>query len=773
MTKSRKAQVNRAEKSLSQNAVPHSRRSMTQGVTQAAAQAAAHHVPPGPAHRPQTPSSHARTHSGRRPAGPYLQRRGRMYYFRKRFPQVLAKNGGKPFLCLSLRTPLLSEAMSRAARLLAVLELEEISIMTDPIKQAMSGQKITALLTEATRQELGRILFKQDQGAPLSDDAIDARIERLDQECTDLKRRARRNDYSAVTAPLRAAASAAGIELPEEIPQELGRQAVALFRELKEIEAKSLDGHDARSEAKSMVSTFTSKPVDEFVSSRSVLLSDSWQQALNLYPSKHMKGNIDAIAKLALEFFGDVPVTSISETDQKRFFAWMARLPKKHGKAHGENRFTVAARRKGEPIKERKIVKKNDEIAAADLEDEIVTEEIRAREDISDLEKRALLAEKLKPRLTMTTIRRNRDGLNRMFRGAADLGCKDIPKALSYKQVELAIAAAAPDDPLYMRVTQPKIRMPWTEERIAQFLTCPIYTGCASPRARWRPGDMIIRDAFYWVPLLVLTLGSRIEEILLLKRKNLRLRNHVHCLALGAGCDVSGKTEDAERIVPVPQTLLDLGFVDWIRALDEDHGPLLFPEIARRTATGNVTEVFSKSLRIILSHLDLADFDEDFYAMRKTLSSILKRAKVDDGQRQALAGHKNGSILNLHYTAHHTQDLKAAVDKADFKIAIGYCAEHGHPVIKSCGLAPAESFAVDVVLSDDGEAEVIRVSQTGTEDSLFEFSRRKAPGDDDRSPREVLLTAAKEFRKIVGNHPLRLPRSPLKRAAVEYFHALG
>ncbi|MGR3631590.1 MAG: hypothetical protein ACU0A8_05665 [Limimaricola soesokkakensis] len=53
--------------------------------------------------------------------------------------------------------------------------------------------------------------------------------------------------------------------------------------------------------------------------------------------------------------------------------------------------------------------------------------------------------------------------------------------------------------------------------------------------------------------------------------------------------------------------------------------------------------------------------------MGKTLSSTLRSADVTDGQRQAIAGHKHGTVLNIHNTAHNTKDLKAAVDKADFR----------------------------------------------------------------------------------------------------------
>ncbi|OWY14767.1 hypothetical protein B6V72_05855 [Thioclava sp. F34-6] len=139
-----------------------------------------------------------------------------------------------------------------------------------------------------------------------------------------------------------------------------------------------------------------------------VLLSVAIARTFELWPSKAMKGNTQAIANLAMEFFGDAPVSTITRERQKAFFEWMARLPKINGKGHGKNRFSS----KG------KTLSKAFEISKADAEDAKITEEIRSRNDISVAEKRALLAEQLTPRLTRATIERNQGGLKRIFSSA-------------------------------------------------------------------------------------------------------------------------------------------------------------------------------------------------------------------------------------------------------------------------------------------------------------------------------------------------------------------
>ncbi|MCP1169026.1 DUF6538 domain-containing protein [Limimaricola litoreus] len=92
------------------------------------------------------PSARRTAPRGRRPAGPYLQRRGRIYYFRKRCPKVIREKGARNFLCFSLKTEIRVEAMRRATRLLAVINGIEDKVMNDNFEPALTpengGEKV-------------------------------------------------------------------------------------------------------------------------------------------------------------------------------------------------------------------------------------------------------------------------------------------------------------------------------------------------------------------------------------------------------------------------------------------------------------------------------------------------------------------------------------------------------------------------------------------------------------------------------------------------------
>jgi integrase len=622
-------------------------------------------------------------------------------------------------------------------------------------KKNLSPEMTKAVLLEAMRSELSEISAEESQAGPLSDTDIDQRIAALEAENQQLRQAARRKQWDDVQTLLKKASALISVDLPEPLPHDLGRRANVLKRHLNRVKIDVEDGDDVRTASRNILADHAVEDFDAFVQTP-VLLADAKIKTDELYPTKDMKRITAGVHRLLEEFLGNVPISTITKERQKEFLGWASRLPRTQGRGHGRNRHGQVG----------KIVTKAEEISKADAEDLLILEEIRSLAGVSDAEKRAMLADRLVPRVTINTLKKYRDAMNRMFKSAKELGA-DVPEAISYREMERHIKSLAPDDELYVRVTKPKIRMPWTKERISKLLTSPIYSGCASKHRRWQRGKLIIRDADYWVPLIVLMIGSRIEEILLLKRSDVRFRDGHYLLAIASGADNTGKTEDAKRLVPIPQLLLDLGFIEWFQALGQDHDILLFPEAAGRSQSGDVSSAYGKHLRRIFDHIGIGDFDEDFYALRKTFSSMLNRESVDDGERQAIAGHRHGSIINVHYTAHHINDLKEAVDKADFKLNIGRKRQYGFPVILSCDLAHGSTLDIEVILGDDNEAEAITVRDPRLAEPLFDCSKiGKLSG-------EALKQLVAKLRAVTDLRPLKLPKNALKRAAFEHLQALA
>lgn len=126
-----------------------------------------------------------------------------------------------------------------------------------------------------------------------------------------------------------------------------------------------------------------------------------------------------------------------------------------------------------------------------------------------------------------------------------------------------------------LRRKQPK---PYAEE-VRPLFRLPIFTGCASAEERGVPGPYVYHSALYFLPMFFVYLGARRAEVAGLDIDAVTRTINGPAIDLEPN-DVRGlKTEQSERMLPVPQEMLRLGFMDYVdrlRAIGYTH---LFPEL--------------------------------------------------------------------------------------------------------------------------------------------------------------------------------------------------
>ncbi|CAN0598156.1 unnamed protein product, partial [Laminaria digitata] len=168
----------------------------------------------------------------------------------------------------------------------------------------------------------------------------------------------------------------------------------------------------------------------------------------------------------------------------------------------------------------------------------------------------------------------------------------------------------------------------------------------------------IIRDAIYWVPLFMITMGVRPEEILQAAVTDVVRRDGILCLFVGEEEDAVLKNEQSRRVLPIPQILLELGFRQWVVQKRKAGETWLFPEVPPDKSHGRRSQIFGDRLRNLLKTLKLQHPREDIYAMRRTLSSKLMGLGIDTGTRQKILGHLEGTTIDRHYSDHGLLELK-------------------------------------------------------------------------------------------------------------------
>ena len=88
-------------------------------------------------------------------------------------------------------------------------------------------------------------------------------------------------------------------------------------------------------------------------------------------------------------------------------------------------------------------------------------------------------------------------------------------------------------------------------------------------------------DYQYWLPLLGLYTGARLNELSQLYRSDIVVVNGIHCLhiqAVNAGQRL--KNPSSERLILIHSKLKALGFLDFVASPKKKSKPRLFPELS-------------------------------------------------------------------------------------------------------------------------------------------------------------------------------------------------
>ena len=195
------------------------------------------------------------------------------------------------------------------------------------------------------------------------------------------------------------------------------------------------------------------------------------------------------------------------------------------------------------------------------------------------------------------------------------------------------------------------------------------------------------RPHYYWLPLIGLFTGARLNEVCQLYLSDIRqTASGVHYFDFNldgadkvrddADSDVvsdkSLKTVNAERVVPVHQKLIDLGFMEYVEALRKEGCIRLFPELSRDALKGYGKDPGKWFNSRYLDHkLKIPrNGKKTFHSFRHMVDSSLYAAGVDKLLVHQLLGHERGSSISENrYRKDLAPDkLVGVINKLEFKL---------------------------------------------------------------------------------------------------------
>ncbi len=237
--------------------------------------------------------------------------------------------------------------------------------------------------------------------------------------------------------------------------------------------------------------------------------------------------------RLFLEVCGDRPMADYRRGDVTTFLGTLRRMPNTYGRSPKDRTRTVA--------------------------------EIIAEADSRDAQ-----------RLTDKTVKRHLSAVSQFFRFAVDAG-----------HLTVAARGELVGDHSFTGGRRARDqRNAWTPEELTKLFKSPIWTG-RHRFYRTRAGGEIIRDAKFWLPLLALFHGARLEEFADLYRRDVGRDDGTWFVALTEAApdeeEGSGgrrlKNANAERNVPIHPEVIRLGFLDYIAKTAPNPNDPLFPDL--------------------------------------------------------------------------------------------------------------------------------------------------------------------------------------------------
>ncbi len=200
------------------------------------------------------------------------------------------------------------------------------------------------------------------------------------------------------------------------------------------------------------------------------------------------------------------------------------------------------------------------------------------------------------------------------------------------------------------------------------FEKSPMYRGCLSARERHHTGSMIIKDARFWLPLIALFTGMRLEEIGQLRCSDIRQVDGVYVIDVNSSDGNRIKNQNSQRLIPIHSELLAIGLLDHVEMKNASGHERLWPEF-RRNRHDSYSANYSKWFGRYKNLIGLTDPKITFHSFRHTFIDRLKQQDVPDGKIQELVGHANHSITTGRYgKPYRPAAQKEIIDGLDYEL---------------------------------------------------------------------------------------------------------
>jgi integrase len=278
-------------------------------------------------------------------------------------------------------------------------------------------------------------------------------------------------------------------------------------------------------------------------------LYNEWKRSLSVADKEI--GRLDHQFRRLEEVVGDKPANHLSRSEVREFMALVARFP-------GRKR---SADLNALPMRE--LIERFEADNAA----------IVARNSARKPEE---ALEEVPGTLAAATVSEWFSGYRRMFEFAVEERYLDS-SPFEGRLLQRTVLKGAPS----------QRKRQFTEAEIKKIFGAPLFNGFDGDGERGyrsTPGDKIVRDAKYWLPILALFHGGRLTEFAAMPLADVDQDPNGNWFFDLLDRDV--KNESSQRIIPVHPKVVALGFIAYVETLRRGNSTWLFPDLDHETKHG-------------------------------------------------------------------------------------------------------------------------------------------------------------------------------------------
>ncbi len=210
-------------------------------------------------------------------------------------------------------------------------------------------------------------------------------------------------------------------------------------------------------------------------------------------------------------------------------------------------------------------------------------------------------------------------------------------------------------------------RHPFSDEQLSRIFSAPIFTGCVDDARGWATaGSSRPRGTRFWIPLIALFQGMRLNEICQLQVNDLSDAEGIPVFHIRADeGDKRIKTVSGRRRVPVHSSLLDLGLLDYRDRMRSTEQGRLFPDL-KKDSRGYYSDGFQKWFARLVEKQDAAAAKTSFHSFRHNWRNALRdgdfpvpqeRVRLIGGWKRTETDERYGSDLRMATVKHDIEKV--------------------------------------------------------------------------------------------------------------------